>query len=82
MNEPIIGLPCILDSNNVFWYYLKGEERITVWDKKFDRFADGGYMCNSISDGIYYLLMDDYITKKDYRKASQSTFEPPFRGTQ
>jgi len=59
-NIELIGIPCVLDSNGVFWFYFKEEQRITVTDKDGNP-EEGGYWCESLEDGIWYLRKDGYI---------------------
>lgn len=56
----LIGIPCVLDSNGVYWYYFKEEQRITVIYNDA-RPAKGGYWCESLEDGIRYLKEDGFI---------------------
>ena len=69
MKEPIIGLPCVKDSNGAIWYFLEGKQRIVIWDDTKNDFIEGGYMCNSLEDGIDFLREDGFITKEDYKKS-------------
>lgn len=64
-NLELIGIPCVLDSNGVFWFYFKDEKRITVVDKDGNP-EPGGYWCENLEDGIWYLKQDGFIMPDNF----------------
>ena len=58
-----IGIPCVMDDNLVMWYFLKDTERLPLLDDD-GTWVEGCYMCNSLEDGIDWLIQTGYITEQ------------------